>query len=238
MNFEGHSINELSTDPAILADIAQLKNDVIVLARTDAFCSIEAVAAPPTLTYQPSYEIEQSVQLLSNDPALYNKGYVQSGVAGVVLEYTEIGGLSRLVNDLYYPGFVVGICWTLSEDDKKLPTARFHVTGCATFNLLDSPAEVVLKSSYSHGNPIDEYDFRLFHKPVRFGTRNPTTGDEIGIYEIDTIVERELDPLLVQVNFKVVVREQFGIIAPTFTQTITGGWKNNYRNYLQVRRLQ
>ena len=95
MNFEGHSINELSTDPAIIADIAQLKKDVIVLARTDAFCSIEAVAPPPTLTYQPSYEIEQSVQLLSNDPALYNQGYVQSGVAGVVLEYTEIGGVVK-----------------------------------------------------------------------------------------------------------------------------------------------
>ena len=236
MDFEGHSITELSTDPAILA---QLKADVAVLARTDTFCSIEAVVPPPTATYQPSYEIDQTVQLLSFDPALYNKGYAQSGVAGVVLEFTEIGNLSRLVNDLYYPGFVVGICFTLSEEDKKLPTARFHVTGCATFNLLDSPTVIALKSSFSHGNPIDEYDFRLFHKPVRFGPRNPSTGDAIGEYKIDTIVERELDPLLVQINFKVVVRETFGGIAPgTFTQTVTGGWKHNYRNYLQVQRLQ
>ena len=113
MDYEGKSLLEAQADPQTAintADIAQLKNEVIVLARTDAFCSIEAVVPPPTLTYQPSYEIEQSVQLLSNDPALYNKGYVQAGVAGVVMEYTEIGGLSRLVNDLYYTGFVVGIC--------------------------------------------------------------------------------------------------------------------------------
>ena len=246
MDFEGHSITELSTDPVILADIvqikadiAQLKADVIVLARTDSFCSIEAVVPPPAETYLPSNEIRQTVQLQYFEPALYTQEYVQAGVAGVFLEYTEIGNMTRLLNDVGYPGLLVGICYTLTDDDRKLPSARFHVSGCATFNLLDFPVELTLKSSLAHANPLEEYDERQFHQRIRFGIRNPGTGDLIGEYKIDTIVERELDPLLVQINFKVIVRQNFGPTSPgTFTETITGGWKPNYRNYLQVRRIQ
>ena len=77
MNFEGHSIAELSTDPAILADIAQLKTDVVVLARTDEFCSIDVVVSVPAQMYRPSYEITHIVKLYSFDPPLYNEGHVQ-----------------------------------------------------------------------------------------------------------------------------------------------------------------
>ena len=246
MNYQGRSLKEGGTDPALLAalivlqdEVKTLEQTVIELGRTDSFCSIEAVVPPPAETYLPSNEIRQTVQLQYFEPALYTQEYVQAGVAGVFLEYTEIGNMTRLLNDVNYPGLLVGICYTLTEDDKKLPSARFHVTGCATFDLLDFPVELTLKSSLAHANPLEEYDERQFHQRIRFGERSPQEGDAIGEYKIDTIVERELDPLLVQINFKVIVRQNFGPTSPgTFTETITGGWKPNYRNYLQVRRIQ
>ena len=246
MNYQGRSLKEGGTDPALLAalivlqdEVKTLEQTVIELGRTDSFCSIEAVVPPRTETYLPSLEIRQTVQLQYFEPALYTQEYVQAGVAGVFLEYTEIGNMTRLLNDVNYPGLLVGICYTLTDDDRKLPSARFHVSGCATFNLLDFPVELTLKSSLAHANPLEEYDERQFHQRIRFGRRNPGTDDAIGEYKIDTIVERELDPLLVQINFKVIVRKFFGPTSPgTFTETITGGWKPNYRNYLQVRRIQ
>ena len=85
MDFEGHSIIELSTDPSVLAaivvlqqevtalqdEVKTLEQDVITLAYTDQLCFVEAQVTLDPRPGQDSYEVLQPVTLIGVDPPLY-----------------------------------------------------------------------------------------------------------------------------------------------------------------------
>ena len=74
MDYLGNSILELkSSDPAILAAIVALQQEVSALAQV---CSLEAQVLIPTPVFQESTAVEQHVTLSGVSPVLYqSNGY-------------------------------------------------------------------------------------------------------------------------------------------------------------------
>ena len=137
MDYLGNSILELkSSDPAILAAIVALQQEVSALAQV---CSLEAQVLIPTPVFQESTAVEQPVTLSGVAPDLYqSNGY--ASVVGVQLIGHESPKLYRLISGNY----AIGIRWERATDT----AASFHVTGCATFELLELDAQLVTRLRY------------------------------------------------------------------------------------------
>lgn len=232
MDFEGKSVLDVREDPRTAintAAILALQTQQTALLQ---FCRIEAVPVLPVSTLQESNPVSQFVTLTGNNPDLYNQGYVQAGENDLVLKIRESLYMKYYSND--------SIRWTRSYQGVLNQTViALHVKGMACFELLDFAT--VLGLAVRKSNAQGQVYATDYVNLVRFGTRNNAAGDIVGVYNIDTVLTFVLDPYafanLWSVDFKVVVLENFGT-TPSFTSTLTGGWKENYRNYLQVQQIQ
>ena len=226
MDYLGNSILELkSSDPAILAAIAALQQEVSALAQ---ICSLEAQVLIPIPEFRESTAVEQPVTLSGVAPNLYqSNGY--ASVVGVQLIGHESPNLYRLISGNY----AIGIRWERQATDTA---ASFHVSGCATFQLLELDAQVVMRMTY--GFPTGEY-YDTFYNRTRFPSRSsvaPTTRPCEYHFDQDIQIDFENYPDVQSVDFCVAVLENF--TTPQYTNTLTGGWDTRYRNFIRVERIQ
>ena len=227
MDYQGRSIKDGSTDPSLLAAIVELQNEVDVLqetairlGRTDQLCSIEAEVEIPLSPGQESFSVKQPVVLIGSSPPLYSNGY--ASVPGVNL----LGYASP-----YLYSVPNGVRWERTASDNDNPI--FHVTGCATFELLFMTTMIALQMRYvfSDGRVV-KFDQNILCVPDVRAPFSPYA------YKIDAFMGAELDTFnAAYVDFVVVVKYDFGT-SPTYTNTVTGGWDTQYRNFLRVQRVR
>ena len=126
---------------------------------------------------------------------------------------------------------IYGIRWASTATDT--PNARFHVTGCATFMLPFSSVVIALRARYTYfGGRVVTVDYNRLRLPSR------SAQDQRIEYKIDEYVYAELTTVDCQfLDFYVVLNTDFGTSA-TFTDTVTGGWDTQYRNFLRVQRVK
>ena len=241
MDFEGHSIIELSTDPSVLAaivvlqqevtalqdEVKTLEQDVITLAYTDQLCFVEAQVTLDPRPGQDSYEILQPVTLIGVDPPLYFASGYAPDVRVALLAFNSMPNLYELASG----DNIYGIRWASTSTDT--PNARFHVTGCATFMLPFSSVVIALRARYTYfGGRVVTVDYNRLRLPSR------SAQDQRIEYKIDEYVYAELTTVDCQfLDFYVVLNTDFGTSA-TFTDTVTGGWDTQYRNFLRVQRVK
>ena len=237
MDYQGRSIKDGSTDPSLKAAIIELQNEVdvldetvITLAHTDQLCVVEAQVPVPVSQSQPSFAIEQQVALVGLDPGLYERfGYapdVRVAINGFNSPYLGVFASSL------YPNNIMGIRWQVTASDTS--DARFHVTGTASFELLFMNVEVALRARYIYlDGRVQTFDYNRTRMPDR-SPENPRVE-----YTIDEYVFASLTMLvdLQYIQFYVVVKSDFGT-SPMYTNTLTGGWYTQYRNYLRVQRVK
>ena len=243
MDFEGHSITELSTDPAILADIVQIKADiktlqdevktlqqeVITLAYTDQVCVIEAQVTIDPRPSQVSNSVSQQVSLTGLDPPLYaGFGYTPD----VRVELIAFNSPTLYV--LGSGDNIFGIRWQSTSNDTR--DALFRATGTATFELLSFiGVEIALRAKLNYvGGAVTNVDYNRTRLP------ESTAQDRIIEWAFDEYVAAPPSTSgvrLLYVDFYVVIKYNFG---PTvyFTDTLTGGWKTQYKNGLRVHRVK
>ena len=241
MDFEGHSIIELSTDPSVLAaivvlqqevtalqdEVKTLEQDVITLAYTDQLCFVEAQVTLDPRPGQDSYEILQPVTLIGVDPPLYFASGYAPDVRVALLAFNSMPNLYELASG----DNIYGIRWASTATDT--PNARFHVTGCATFMLPFFSVVIALRARYTYfGGRVVTVDYNRLRLPSR------SAQDQRIEYKIDEYVYAELTTVDCQfLDFYVVLNTDFGTSA-TFTDTVTGGWDTQYRNFLRVQRVK
>ena len=241
MDFEGHSIIELSTDPSVLAaivvlqqevtalqdEVKTLEQDVITLAYTDQLCFVEAQVTLDPRPGQDSYDILQPVTLIGVDPPLYFSSGYAPDVRVALLAFNSMPNLYELASG----DNIYGIRWASTATDT--PNARFHVTGCATFMLPFSSVVIALRARYTYfGGRVVTVDYNRMRLPSR------SAQDQRIEYKIDEYVYAELTTVDCQfLDFYVVLNTDFGTSA-TFTDTVTGGWDTQYRNFLRVQRVK
>ena len=238
MDYQGRSIKDGSTDPSLLAAIVELQNEVDVLqetvirlGRTDQVCSVEAEVQVPLSPGQESFSVKQQVALVGLDPGLYERfGYapdVRVAINGFNSPYLGVFASSL------YPNNIMGIRWQATASDTG-SDARFHVTGTASFELLFMNVEVALRARYIYlDGRVQTFDYNRTRVPDR-SSQNPRVE-----YTIDADVFASLTMLvdLQYIQFYVVVKSDFGT-SPMYTDTLTGGWDTQYRNYLRVQRVK
>ena len=241
MDFEGHSIIELSTDPSVLAaivvlqqevtalqdEVKTLEQDVITLAYTDQLCFVEAQVTLDPRPGQDSYDVLQPVTLIGVDPPLYFSSGYAPDVRVALLAFNSMPNLYELASG----DNIYGIRWASTATDT--PNARFHVTGCATFMLPFSSVVIALRARYTYyGGRVVTVDYNRLRLPSR------SAQDQRIEYKIDEYVYAELTTVDCQfLDFYVVLNTDFGTSA-TFTDTVTGGWDTQYRNFLRVQRVK
>ena len=226
MDYLGNSILELkSSDPAILAAIVALQQEVSALAQV---CSLEAQVLIPIPVFQETLPVEQPVTLSGDSTVLYqSNGY--ASVVGVQLIGHESPNLYRLISGNY----AIGIRWERQATDTA---ASFHVIGCATFQLLELDAQLVMRMRYVF--PTGEF-INTYYNRVRFPSRSSVAPDTRPCeYKIDQDIQIDFEnyPDVQYVDFCVVVLENF--VTPQYTNTLTGGWNTHYRNFIRVERIQ
>ena len=227
MDYQGRSIKYGSTDPALLAAIVELQNEVDVLqetairlGRTDQVCSIEAEVQIPLSPGQESFSVKQPVTLIGFSPPLYSNGYASD-------PRVDLLGYSSP----YLYAVPNGVRWERTASDNDNPI--FHVTGCATFELLSFTTMIATQMRYVFADGrVVTFDQNILRVPDARAPFLPYA------YKIDTFMGAELDTFnAAYVDFYVVVKYDFGT-SPTYTNTVTGGWDTQYRNFLQVRRVR
>jgi len=184
------------------------------------FARIESLPELPPSNIQPSFPILQNVMLEGNNPDLYNAGYKTE--PNISLQVSETKNMTFVSNDT--------IRWERTQATGTV--VRLHITGQASFYRLGLPT--VLAVQMQSANALNlVYSTTLLNR-VRFDGGNP---QEVGVYNIDYIYTIVLDPNLYNLYFTVIVNNDFG---PNlfFTKTLTGGWQENYRNFIQVKQLQ
>jgi hypothetical protein len=230
MDYEGKSLLESQADPQTAintADIAILQGEVITLAYTDQICVIEAQVMIDPRPSQESSDVSQQVSLTGLDPPLYAGFGYTPDVRVELIAYNS--------PDLFVLGSgdnIFGIRWRSTPNDTR--DALFHVLGTATFSLFSS-VEVALRAKLNYvGGAVTNVDYNRTRLP------SSTAENRIVEWAFDEYVPTEPTTSGVQllyVDFYVVIKGNFGP-TPTFTDTLTGGWKTQYRNFLRVHRVK
>ena len=235
MDYQGRSVKEGSADPALLVlqgEVKTLQEKVIALAATDQICSVEAQALAPASPFQPSYRVEQLISLIGNEPPLYDSaGYVSLSQYLVVINLYSSPNLYFLTSSVDTRN-IIGIRWERTASDDT--DVNFHVTGCATFMLLSVPVEVSLRSRYVYSSGrVVTFDYNSRRVPARSSETSQTCQ-----FNIDEFIFADLSTFDAQyVDFHVVLNYNFGT-TPMYTNTLTGGWDTQYRNFLRVKRVR
>jgi len=238
MDYEGKSLLEAQADPQTAintADIAILQGEVktleetvITLAYTDQMCVIEAQVMIDPRPSQESNSVSQQVSLTGLDPPLYaGFGYTPD----VRVELIAFNSPNLYV--LGSGNNIFGIRWQSTSNDTR--DALFHVTGTATFDIFGFGIEVALRAKLNYvGGAVTNVDYNRTRLP------ESTAQDRIVAWAFDEYVAAAPTTSgvrLLYVDFYVVIKGNFGP-TPTFTDTLTGGWKTQYRNFLRVHRVK
>ena len=229
MDYEGKSLLQADPQTAInTADIKTLEETVITLAYTDQMCVIEAQVMIDPRPSQESNSVSQQVSLTGLDPPLY------AGFGYTPDERVELIAFNS--PNLYVLGSgdnIFGIRWQSTSNDTL--DALFRATGTATFELLSFGVEIALRAKLNYaGGAVTNVDYNRTRLPAS------TAQDRIVEWAFDEYVAAAPTTSgvrLVYVDFYVVIKENFGP-TPTFTDTLTGGWKTQYRNFLRVHRVK
>ena len=238
MDYEGKSLLEAQADPQTAintADIAILQGEVktleetvITLAYTDQMCVIEAQVMIDPRPGQESYSVSQQVSLTGLDPPLY-AGYGYTPDVRVEL----IAFNSPKLYVLGSGDNIFGIRWQSTSNDTL--DALFRATGTATFELLSFGVEIALRAKLNYvGGAVTNVDYNHTRLPAS------TAQDRIIEWAFDEYVAAPPTTSgvrLLYVDFYVVIKANFG---PTVysTDTLTGGWKTQYKNGLRVHRVK
>ena len=150
----------------------------------------------------------------------------------MIQDNNETKNLYRLRNS-ELGAAVVGIQWKRRASDDG--TVRFHITGSAVFELFPFAVTLCLRVNLldSLGRSLNT----LYLYPVRLPAKNAGTNTLVGQYELDRILELDQGGYssLRTVEFVVSTTTDFGSIS--YTDILTGGAIEKYRNYLQVQRI-
>ena len=240
MDYQGRSIKEGGTDPALIAAIAviqvevatlqgeakTLQDDVIKLAYTDQICVIDAQVMIDPRPGQESYDVKQQVSLTGLDPPLYaGFGYTPDPrVEFIAFDSPDLFVLGSGDN-------IFGIRWRSTSNDTR--DALFHVSGTATFEIFSSGIEIALRAKFTYfGGAVTNLDFNRTRLP------GSTAQDGIVEWAFDEYVPAALTTFDCQyLDFYVVIKANFGPTT-TYTDTLTGGWKTQYKNGLRVHRVK
>ena len=128
---------------------------------------------------------------------------------------------------------IFGIRWRSTPTDTR--DALFHVVGTATFEIFSSGIEVALRAKLNYvGGAVTNVDYNRTRLP------ESTAENRIVEWAFDEYVPAAPTTSgvrLLYVDFYVVIKANFGPTT-TFTDTLTGGWKTQYRNFLRVHRVK
>ena len=248
MDYQGRSLKDGSVDPALLATVVELERQVgilqgevttlesevktleqtvITLGLTDQLCFLEAQVTLDPRPGQESFDILQPVSLTGLNPPLYFSSGYAPDVRVALLAFNSMPDLYVLASG----DNIYGIRWASFRTDE--PDARFHVTGCATFMLPFSTIIIALRARYTlYGGQVVTVDYNRLRLPAR------SAQDQRIEYKIDEYVDAQFTTIDCQfLDFYVVVNTDFGT-ATSFTDTVTGGWDTQYRNFLRVQRVK
>ena len=211
----GRTVKSLSDQVNALANIADVQ-----------FCRVEGIPFLPAT--QPSSVVRQISPFSGLHDDFYKNGYVQTNTTTMFQDNVETQYLYRLRNS-ETGAAVIGIQWQRKASDGS--TVRFRITGSAVFELFTFPVTVCLRVHMldSLGHPVNT----LYLYPVRLPAQNFGT-NTIGQYELDRILELTLNGVQT-IEFAISTDTDFGSVS--YTNILTGGAMEKYRNYLQVQRM-
>ena len=207
------------------AAILLLASDIEKL---EQFCRVEGITLLPDS--QPSSVVPQLSPFSGLHGDFYKNGYVQTNTVNMIQDNVETKNLYRLRNS-ETGAAVIGIQWKRRASDDG--TVRFRITGSAVFYLFSFPVTLCLRVNLldSLGHPVNT----LYLYRVRLPAQNFGTNTLIGEYELDRILELAVSGIQT-VEFAVSTTTDFGT-AVFYTNILTGGAIEKYRNYLQVQRM-
>ena len=227
MDYEGKSLLEAQADPQTAINTAAIILLASEVEKLEQFCRVEGITLLPES--QPSSVVSQISPFSGLHGDFYKNGYVQTNTVNMIQDNVETKNLYRLRNS-ELGASVVGIQWKRRASDDG--TVRFRITGSAVFELFSFPVTLCLRVNLldSLGHPVNT----LYLYQVRLPAQNFGTNTLIGEYELDRILELTVSGIQT-VEFAVSTTTDFGSVL--YTEILTGGAMEKYRNYLQVQRI-
>ena len=227
MDYEGKSLLEAQADPQTAINTAAIILLASEVEKLEQFCRVEGITLLPES--QPSSVVSQISLFSGLHGDFYKNGYVQTNTVNMIQDNVETKNLYRLRNS-ETGAAVIGIQWKRRASDDG--TVRFRITGSAVFELFTFPVTLCLRVNLldSLGHPVNT----LYLYPVRLPAQNFGTNTLIGEYELDRILELTVSGIQT-VEFAVSTTTDFGSVL--YTEILTGGAMEKYRNYLQVQRI-
>ena len=239
MDFLGHSILELksSDNPALLADIILLQEQVQALQGQQQFASLSLVAEAGTDTFDGTQPVIQSTYFVAQEIApFFRLGYSQGGT-DVSTNRSEGPNLYRVGDNYILPTSAIGLRWERRTNEPTL--AKFLITACTTFRLVGTTdlklsLQIALKDASGDG----------FNYPPRYGN---TVNFPLETPPNNAIVSHRVmwaetvdltDTRIQYIDFKIVGQSNLGAGIVQYVDYFTGGFSENYQNFISVQRIQ
>ena len=235
----GHSILELksSDNPAILADIILLQEQVHALQGSQQFASLSLVAEAGTDSFDGTQPVSQSTYFIAQEIApFFRLGYSQGGT-DVSTNRSEGPNLYRLRENHNLPTSAIGLRWERRANEPTL--VKFLITACTTFRLVGTTS---LKLSLQIA--LKDASFDGFNYPPRYGNDvlypvKSSPNDAIVSHRVMWAETVDLTDTRIQyIDFKIVGQSNLGAGIVQYVDYFTGGFSENYENFISVQRIQ
>ena len=238
MDYLGHSILELksSDNPALLADIILLQEQVQTLQGQQQFASLSLVAEAGT-DFDGTPPVSQSTYFVAQEIApFFRLGYSQGGT-DVSTNRSEGPNLYRVGDNYILPTSAIGLRWERRANEPTL--VKFLITACTTFRLVGTTSlklslQIALKDASGDG----------FNYPPRYGNDvlypvKSSPNDAIVSHRVMWAETVDLTDTRIQyIDFKIVGQSNLGAGIVQYVDYFTGGFSENYENFISVQRIQ
>ena len=234
MDYLGHSILELksSDNPTILADLILLQEQVRSLQGQQQFASLSLVAIVGTGATQPV--IDRTYFVGQETTAFFREGY--NGRVGVSVNRSESTNLyGYRVDDLDVE--ILGLRWERRANEPTL--AKFLITACTTFRLVGTTdlklsLQISLKDAAGDGF---NYPPR-YGNEVRFPSETPPNNAIVSHRVMWTETVDLSDTRIQYIDFQIVGQSFLGAGVIQYVDIFSGGFLENYENFISVKRIQ
>ena len=237
MDYLGHSIFELksSDNPAILADLILLQEQVRALQGQQQFASLNIVANVGTNVLNGTQPVRDSTYFVGQETApFFREGY--NGRVGVSLNRSEGADLyGYRVDDLDVE--ILGLRWERRANEPTL--AKFLITACTTFRLVGTTdlklsLQISLKDAAGDGF---NYPPR-YGNEVRFQAETPPNNAIVSHRVMWTETVDLSDTRIQYIDFQIVGQSFLGAGVIQYVDIFSGGFQQNYENFISVKRIQ
>ena len=166
----------------------------------------------------------------------FRLGYAQGGT-GVSTNRSEGPNLYRVGDNYILPTSAIGLRWERRANEPTL--VKFLITACTTFRLVGTTSlklslQIALKDASGDG----------FNYPPRYGNDvlfpvESPPNDAIVSHRVMWAETVDLTDTRIQyIDFKIVGQAFLGAGVVQYVDYFTGGFSENYQNFISVQRIQ